>query len=1105
MKTPFVSLFRFLGLVLLVSSLFPAHTVLQSVQANPATLNSQPNPLRSKLAAKASSVGRVAMPSGGLWFNAGGGALANGTDGMKFVFHCNGGAGEQVWFTNAANLFSGSCTTTALNMKVGGTNFGSKGSAWTSVDIRENFGSATLTQGTATGDGFAIIDYTATAGGHTYLMSREISYTYPNQYFTEKYIVTVPSGAPTQVVTIAKGGDTQPGGSDSGLGAKVDVPFKTVLSIEPNAMKILGYRESVAGTLTNIYSGPYSTASSYVSANNSFTEGITLTSHDTGLAAQFVINHTSTGSATVYERSLETITSFQSLGLQAQFGSALAYSSTTLTLLLSNYWSDASKNASNIGFTFTLPAPMVIDSAHSTTCSSATISAPVGGSTITVSGVTLNYLVTCRISVPVSVPSPAVVELSSSLATGLTATGATFLNNVAASSVDFNFGLPTNTRTPFPSATFTPSQTSTNTATNTPTHTFTPTHTPTNTPTNTATNTPTNTFTPTNTPTNTYTPTNTATHTPTNTPTSTPTPSSQVVVLPSLPDVPAGSSGVTLPTTSAVGLAISYTTTDASVCTVVGTTLTILAPGTCTLNIDVASGMVSGIMYASSRSSRSFVVKATQSVTFAAPTTRVYNSGDFTLTGSSSSALPLTYTSTTPSICTVDSSALVRMLTVGTCTISASQPGGVVGSLTYDAAPAITRSFSAVGVPQTIVVPTVTTKHDYEPAFRIGGAASSGLAITYTSSSPVVCSVDPDGTVRLFLPGTCIIQAAQTGGTRGGIIYAAAPSVTYRFTVDDHTPTPTLTRTSTNTVTNTPTKTPTMTPTPIPFMMKKGAIGASFVIGLLQNGTLITWGMNKEYQTNISPCCGSGIDDIAAGSNFVLALKGGRVFGWGSNSLKQLNFPKQTAKDIVAIAAGQAHGLALDKKGKVYAWGDNNFKKVVVPKGVVNIVALAGGVDHSLAVKNDGAVIAWGSNSAGQSKVPAALAVRPRDPKKKVTMVTAGLDHSVALLADGSVVAWGGNAKGQSNVPTILRDVKTISAGNQFTMALKQDGTVFGWGSNDVNQVTLPDGLTNVFTVYAGYANSIIGLRNGGVMVLGDQSNGINASRTPTKTATPTP
>ena len=200
MKKSILSLFCFLVLVLLVGTLFPAHTLLQSVQANSATLRSQPNPLRSKLASKASSVGRVAMPSTGLWFNAGGGALANGTDGMKFVFHCSSPGGEQVWFTGAANLYNGNCTTTGFNMKIGGTNFGSKGSNWTSIDIRENFGSATLTQGTAKGDGFAIIDYTATAGGHTYLLSREISYTYPNQFFTEKYVVTVPSGAPHRLL-----------------------------------------------------------------------------------------------------------------------------------------------------------------------------------------------------------------------------------------------------------------------------------------------------------------------------------------------------------------------------------------------------------------------------------------------------------------------------------------------------------------------------------------------------------------------------------------------------------------------------------------------------------------------------------------------------------------------------------------------------------------------------------------------------------------------------------------------------------------------------------------------------------------------------------------
>ena len=82
-----------------------------------------------------------------------------------------------------------------------------------------------------------------------------------------------------------------------------------------------------------------------------------------------------------------------------------------------------------------------------------------------------------------------------------------------------------------------------------------------------------------------------------------------------------------------------------------------------------------------------------------------------------------------------------------------------------------------------------------------------------------------------------------------------------------------------------------MTPSPIPFLMKKGAVGASFVLGLLQNKTLVTWGMNREFQTNIPPCCGTGIDDIAVGTNFALALKGGKVYGWGANTLKQITFP----------------------------------------------------------------------------------------------------------------------------------------------------------------------------------------------------------------------
>ena len=321
-----------------------------------------------------------------------------------------------------------------------------------------------------------------------------------------------------------------------------------------------------------------------------------------------------------------------------------------------------------------------------------------------------------------------------------------------------------------------------------------------------------------------------------------------------------------------------------------------------------------------------------------------------------------------------------------------------------------------------------------------------------------------------------------------------APAATSTPALPTSTPLP---PTATNTATNTPTFTPTLTPSPIPFLMKKGAVGASFVLGLLQNKTLVSWGMNREYQANIPPCCGSGIDDIAVGTNFALALKGGRVYGWGADTLKQVTIPTAAQKDIVAIAAGGAHGMALTKKGTVVVWGDNKFKQATAPKGLTNVVQLAGGAVHSLALKKDGTVVAWGGNADGQTKIPAGL--------KDVVQVAAGLDHSVALKKDKTVVAWGGNSKGQSTVPTNAVDMKQVSAGNMFTLAVRNDGTVFGWGDNSFKQLEIPAEFTDIFNANAGYSNTILGLRNGRIIVLGDQSNGVGVSRTPTKTATPTP
>ena len=77
----------------------------------------------------------------------------------------------------------------------------------------------------------------------------------------------------------------------------------------------------------------------------------------------------------------------------------------------------------------------------------------------------------------------------------------------------------------------------------------------------------------------------------------------------------------------------------------------------------------------------------------------------------------------------------------------------------------------------------------------------------------------------------------------------------------------------------------------------------------------------------------------------------------------------------------------------------NTNGQSTVPAGLTNVVSVAGGTAHSLALKADGTVVAWGDNSHGQSTVPTGLT--------GVMAIAAGAYHSLALTTAGTVVAWG--------------------------------------------------------------------------------------------------
>lgn len=160
-----------------------------------------------------------------------------------------------------------------------------------------------------------------------------------------------------------------------------------------------------------------------------------------------------------------------------------------------------------------------------------------------------------------------------------------------------------------------------------------------------------------------------------------------------------------------------------------------------------------------------------------------------------------------------------------------------------------------------------------------------------------------------------------------------------------------------------------------------------------------TWTPMKNYSAPM------GISAIAAGENFVVALKeDGTVLTFGDNNFGQYGNGNQGngtpanpnpygvvsgLDNVVAVAAGGYHGLALDQDGNVYTWGKNLYGQLGTGKtdihltpvkvaGLTDVTDIGGGTESSIAFRNMSKVYVWGRNDNGQlgndskvdSKVP---------------------------------------------------------------------------------------------------------------------------------------
>jgi len=221
---------------------------------------------------------------------------------------------------------------------------------------------------------------------------------------------------------------------------------------------------------------------------------------------------------------------------------------------------------------------------------------------------------------------------------------------------------------------------------------------------------------------------------------------------------------LSLSTTGGTGTGtVSFSSATTSICTVSGSTLTVVGAGTCLVSATKASD--TNYLSATSTWVSITIAKATQTITFPQPDATTYGTGPVTLSATSSAGLTVSFTSGTPSVCTVSGSS-VTIVTAGTCTITASQ----AGTSNYSAATSVPRSITINKASQaalTAVPSTTSTTYRATPAATLtlsSSGGSGGGAVTYTSDTLSVCTVS-GSTVTILSAGTCTVSAAKASDT----------------------------------------------------------------------------------------------------------------------------------------------------------------------------------------------------------------------------------------------------------------------------------------------------------------------------------------------------
>lgn len=263
--------------------------------------------------------------------------------------------------------------------------------------------------------------------------------------------------------------------------------------------------------------------------------------------------------------------------------------------------------------------------------------------------------------------------------------------------------------------------------------------------------------------------------------------------------------------------------------------------------------------------------------------------------------------------------------------------------------------------------------------------------------------------------------------------------------------------------------------------------GRAFGVGADQNGDVHVWGTTKLFSMPDLKDIPQEVKDadivkVAAGFDHMLALDSeGKIYGWGNERQRQINIPPRLERlNVIDIQAGYMFNIAVTDEGETVFFGNMNtadFDEFHDYQWNIEKVAVA--TDVICAITKDGEIVYLGTQNNAYKNVPEG---------NNFIDIAAGARSFIALDDQGELHAWGNlGYRGEADFPTNMngKPIK-VSAGQYHYTVVTDTGHMYTWGANTIGQRDVPASLTTgIKEVYTSYFQNYAVKENGEMVAFG--------------------